>query len=241
MSEIALAGERPSPAVSERRFFTAMSLAIAAVVFAGFSRTYYVRSAFHSTGLPSLLHLHGALFTMWIALFITQVQLVQRRRIEWHRRLGIAGAVIAAGMVAVVPPVVIGVVRRELRAGGGTEFYELFAITLGDAFLFAACVACGFVLRRRAHLHKRLMLLGTIALLPAAIARIPGAEPLGALGYFGGTDLFIAAALLADRVIWKRIDPRFLAAALVVVASQPVRLLLGEVAWWQAFTRWAIS
>ena len=66
---------------TERRFFVGMGLAAALTVFAGFAPSYFLRGKFglkppavspllDDAGLTPLLHLHGLIFTAWIALFI---------------------------------------------------------------------------------------------------------------------------------------------------------------------------
>src|SRR5690242_10864999 len=65
-----------SPAVTkpiersrEHRFFWGMSVVVALVVFIGFARTYYLAGLFDAKPLPApIVHVHGAVFTSWIAL-----------------------------------------------------------------------------------------------------------------------------------------------------------------------------
>ena len=52
----------------ERLFYTGMAAAFVLTVFAGFARTYYLRPYFGTASLPPLLHLHGVVFTSWLAL-----------------------------------------------------------------------------------------------------------------------------------------------------------------------------
>jgi hypothetical protein len=80
-------------------FFSAMALLMLATVFLGFARTYYLAGGFHAP-LPSLIiHLHGAAFSCWILLLVTQTSLVSAGRVDIHRRLGIAGFFLACLMV----------------------------------------------------------------------------------------------------------------------------------------------
>jgi hypothetical protein len=52
-------------------FFSALALLILATVFVGFARTYYFAGVFHAP-LPSLIiHVHGAAFSCWILLLVT--------------------------------------------------------------------------------------------------------------------------------------------------------------------------
>lgn len=48
-----------------------------------------------------LVHLHGALFTGWVLLFIAQTALAASHRVAVHRRLGMVGALLAAAMILV--------------------------------------------------------------------------------------------------------------------------------------------
>jgi hypothetical protein len=54
----------------------------ALVVFIGFSRSYFLRPLFRNTSLDLLLHLHGAIMTLWFLLFALQVSLVEKGRID---------------------------------------------------------------------------------------------------------------------------------------------------------------
>lgn len=82
-----------------RFFYVGMAIVFGLVVFVGFSRTYYLKGIFGRPPLPLLAHLHEALFTSWIALFLIQALLVERNRTDLHRRLGLAGAVLASLMI----------------------------------------------------------------------------------------------------------------------------------------------
>jgi uncharacterized membrane protein YozB (DUF420 family) len=69
-------------------FFTTMSFLMLAVVVVGFAQSYFLRGAVFAH-LPSLLvHLHGAVFSSWIILFLVQSGLVtagNNRKV--HKRL----------------------------------------------------------------------------------------------------------------------------------------------------------
>src|SRR5687768_9901467 len=86
---------------NERLFYTGMAVAFVITVFAGFARTYYLRPYFTDGSLIPLLHLHGLVFTLWLLLLLTQTALIAAKRTGIHRRLGIAGAVLAVLMVVV--------------------------------------------------------------------------------------------------------------------------------------------
>src|ERR1051326_4700673 len=98
----------------ERLFYTGMAIVVVCTVFAGFAPTYYLKSYFGAPPLMPLLHLHGTVFTSWIALFLIQNLLVAANRTPIHRRLGVVGAVIAVLLV------VIGTLTAIIRAKQGT-------------------------------------------------------------------------------------------------------------------------
>src|SRR4051812_16196797 len=81
---------RPVPRRTERIFFGGMAVLLCVVVFIGFSPTYF-RAGMMRTPLPNtLLHIHGAVFTTWMILYLVQSALISARRVAWHRSLGIA-------------------------------------------------------------------------------------------------------------------------------------------------------
>ena len=79
----------------DRHFYTGIALVASLTVFAGFAPTYFLRARFESTPLPLYLHVHGLLFTFWVALFVVQAGLVAARRVGLHRKLGWATAGLA--------------------------------------------------------------------------------------------------------------------------------------------------
>ena len=138
----------PAARRRERVFYSGMAVAIVVTVFAGFSRTYYLKSYFGGAALSPLLHAHGLIFTSWLALFFTQTVLVAAHRIDVHRRLGLAGGVLAALVAAA--GVVTAVVRaKQGAAPPGFPPLAFLAIPLGDMLVFTSLVGAGFYFRRR--------------------------------------------------------------------------------------------
>ena len=224
----------------ERLFYTGMAVAFVVTVFAGFARTYYLRPYFGTPALTPLLHLHGVVFTSWLALLLTQTALVASNRTGIHRRLGVAGAVLAVLMV------VVGCATAIIRAKivevppDAPSPLVFLTIPLGDMLVFAILVGAGFYFRRRVDVHKRLMLLATISILPAATARLPFAfiQQVGPLAFFGLADLFIVACLVYDLFARGRFHRATVWGGLLIVVSQPLRLLIGGTQAWLAFAAW---
>ncbi|MFN2500215.1 MAG: hypothetical protein ABR557_14125 [Pyrinomonadaceae bacterium] len=232
-----------TPAITRRRrerwFYISMAIAAVITVFAGFAPTYYLRPYYNTAPLMPLLHLHGIVFSAWLALFLVQTTLVAAHRTDIHRRLGILGGTIAAFMI------LIGVTTAVIRASQGAtplpgiSPLSFLVVPLGDIFVFAILVGAGFYYRRRPDVHKRLMLLATISILAAAIARLPFAiMKAGPPAFFGFTDLFVVACVVYDLVTLKRVHRATVFGAILIIASQPLRLMLGGTHAWLAFAGW---
>jgi hypothetical protein len=232
-----MAVERVAGVRSDRVFFTGMSLIAALTVFAGFAPTYYLRSP-DLPSLPTLVYLHGMVFTSWILLFVAQTTLVAAHRTDIHRRLGIVAAVVACLAVVVGTTVAI----RSLKAGFGPiigfEPSTFFSIPMADILSFTILVSAGIVLRRQADAHKRLMLLGTITLLNAAFARL--AFPLsggvaGVVSAFVFGDLLVAACVFYDFWSRGRVHPSLVTGGLLLVAGKPLLVMASGTPVWLAF------
>jgi hypothetical protein len=228
----------------DRRFFTGMAVAAALTVLAGFAPSYYLKSVLGRpsvTGLATLsplLHLHGLVFTAWIALFLVQTRLVAVRRVAFHRRLGVAGGLLAIGMVVVGLMTAIDAARRGAAPPSGPPGLVFLAVPFFDLVVFSALVGAALAFRRRPDTHRRLMLVATLSILTPAIARLPGVIAGGPLAFFALTDLFVVACLVYDKVTRGRVHPAFWWAGGLLLASQVGRLAISGTSAWLAFATW---
>ena len=228
-----------TPAARDRRFFLWAAVAVAAIAFAGFSRSYYLRPLFFDAPLTWVFHAHGAVLTIWIALLVGQTALVSARRTDLHRRLGVAGGVVAVLVVVSGYAALITAARRGFAAPVPTLVF--LAIPFFDLVVFTALCGAGLALRRSPAAHKRLMLLSTISILPAAVARLPYLLAAGPLAFFGLADLLVVAMLVHDRRSRGRLHPATVLGGLLLVGSQVGRLALSGTDAWQAFARWLVG
>lgn len=231
------------PAAKRSRFFLGTAIAAAAVVFAGFAPTYYLRPIGHaarypsgqlvSSSLPLLIHVHALVSTAWLLLLIAQTSLVAADRVDSHRKLGVAGAGI--GVALVVLGVLTGL--RGARDGWnpGGPFHDsigFLAVTLGDVLLFSGFIAAALYHRRRAEIHKRLMLLGTLAgLMWPAITRLPYVAPHPAR-MFGLLVALVVALPVHDYAARRRLHAVSMWGAIVILISFPLRVAVGNSATW---------
>ena len=230
---------------AERRFYFGMALAMFAVVYIGFARSFFLRPLF--PGFPSpaepIFYVHGAVFTSWMVLLVAQPLLVASGRMDLHRALGRFGAVIAAAIV------VLGIMGARVAAQRPTGFInvpipplQFLTIPLFNMLVFGTLITLAILKRHDAQAHKRLMLLATVNLLAAAFARWPfefakGGPPV----YFALSDLFIVALVAWDFSSRGRLHPVTLWAGLATIVAQPLTLMVAGTEPWLAFARWLVG
>jgi uncharacterized membrane protein YozB (DUF420 family) len=203
-------GGSPTAAKTYGRFYLIMSLAMAAVFVAGFTTT--VPGDFAPTpGLPLLLHVHGAVFTCWVLLFVAQPAFVARGSLALHRKVGMLGAWLAAAMVIMGLAATVFAIRVDRVPPFFPPAIFLVMNTIG-ILVFGGLVAGGVALRRNADWHKRLMLCATVSILGPGFGRaLPMADfgPAAPLIMFGAIALFAFAGPVMDLIVRKRIHPAY--------------------------------
>jgi hypothetical protein len=219
----------------DRVFFLGMSVAAAVVVLVGFAPTYYLRPRYGAESLPLLLHVHGALFTAWITLAVVQTALIAAQRRSWHRALGVAGAVLAALVTAAGTMAGIVTARREASLGFEDAARAFLTIPLFSMAVFSGLVCAAIRARFNPQTHKRLMLLATISILDAPIARWPGAP--GALGVALLVDLFVVIVIVYDVGTIRRIPYASLWGGAAIFVNQALRDVIGRTDAWAALAR----
>jgi hypothetical protein len=226
--------EQPALRRNDRLFLTGMACAAAITVFVGFAPTYFLRRA-ELPPLVPLYHVHGAVFTSWILLFAVQTSLVAGQRTDIHRRLGVAGAILAALLFILGVIVSVETLRRGVGPPG-IDARTFFAVPLGDIIAFGVLVMAAIALRRHTDWHKRLMLLATISVLTAAVGRfLVQIDAAGPAGLFLGTDLFVAAVVVYDFVSRGRVHPATLWGSAMVVLFKPLLLAAAFTPAWLDF------
>lgn len=230
----------------DRRFYSVMVLSGMAAVFAGFSRTYFLKAWTGTPALSPLVHVHGAVFTLWLVVLLLQVRLVVTNRIAVHRRLGVAAGVLSAAMVVLGYAITIDGARHGFMgvfSRGSVPFRDPLAYTvlgIGDIALFALFVGLGLWHRRRADTHKRLMMLAMISLLSAALTRLP-IGPARIPVAFSTLGLFVLAGPIHDWRTRRRVHRVYVWGGLLIAAAAVARPPLGNSAVWHHVARWLVG
>jgi hypothetical protein len=167
---------------SDRPYVAAIVTAILLIVLVGFSRSFYLLPAFGSEPVwaakEPIFYLHGSVFSVWFALLAYQTYLVRVRSVRLHRKLGYAGVCVGAAIVVMGT---YAALRAANRAGGfmGVPIppQQFLTVPLAGMILFATFLTLAVVNRKKSASHKRLMLLASISLLGAPIARLTAIIP----------------------------------------------------------------
>lgn len=237
-----MAVDRVAPRrVRDRMLPMAAAVLLPTVVLWGFARTYYLRGLLAGPPLhSSLVHLHGALMTAWVALFVAQVGLVSTGRTGTHRRLGVLGGFLAALLVPVGLLTAVGGAAHGAGPPGVPPLVFMVVPTM-DMVVFVLLAGTALAYRRRPDVHRRLMILTAFNFLPPAVARIPldfirsGGLPV----VFGLADGLLLAAVAYDTWRHRRLHPAMAAGALLILLSLPLRLVVGGTEGWLHFATWA--
>lgn len=223
------------PRTWDRVFFSTMSVLILGIVYYGFARSYFLAGTVRAPLPNVLIHIHGAVFTSWIVLLLIQNALVVTNNVRIHRKLGMWGFGLATSMFALGLLAGVDAMRRG-EGIWGLDPQAFFAVPVTDITLFAILIYAAFRARAKPEAHKRLILIGTLAITDAAMARFPIAALQQHIIYqdylLFGLLLIVAAY---DLVSLRRISGTTIWASALVVLFHLTRIPLGKSAAWHSF------
>jgi hypothetical protein len=102
---------------AERIFYSSMAVLRCICVYIGFSPTYFQAGMLRAP-LPSpILHIHGAIFTLWMLIFTVQAALISARRVKWHRTFGTIAFCLPPIMIILGVIAAIDALRRGVQIG----------------------------------------------------------------------------------------------------------------------------
>ena len=164
---------------SHRRsnFFLYTSYVLLVIVLVGFSPTFYLRAFFDVPAIPPYVYAHGVAMTAWFIWLCVQTTAVFSGRVALHRKLGMVGMTLGAlvlfsGVITALElaPRLLekyGNIDSDLSRIAGVVWGNLAGLVAFGGFLFVA-----FLYRQKPEIHKRLMLLASIAVTLPALGRI---------------------------------------------------------------------
>jgi hypothetical protein len=224
--------------ISARRrshqFYLAITLFLIATVITGFWPSYFGTLLAGGVTRPLVMHLHGAVFTGWMALLLLQVALAASGRVRMHRQVGRVGIgygalVFVMGCIVTIAAPVMHVQAGEWTVDAAAAFLIL---PIGDMILFAGFFGTAIAFRHTPDVHKRLILAATVALAFAAVARLNFPLPAFFLLWMAP----MAAAMAFDWFTLGRLH-RVNAISTTVMAIAFIRVLFMESPGWVALGR----
>ncbi|PAX07108.1 hypothetical protein [Sphingomonas lenta] len=227
MATVAFA--RRDPLEAERRFFFGMAIAIGATVVLGFG-SHALLGRVDLGRATWLVHLHGATFMGWVALFVAQSWLVASGDVATHRRLGMLSAAYAVFVVWMG----LAIMMSSYRRGTVPPFFPpnvFLFMNVGHLLTFGGLTAAAVAMRRDAGWHKRLMLCGMLVLMGPAIGRLLPMPLLGRWNLhavFAVLMLYALVAMVRDLRMRGSVHPAYRWGLGVFAA---VQLLIEPLAW----------
>lgn len=236
---------KSNPAAAKRRaehlFFSGLALLMLATVYIGFARTYFNAGLFAAPLPHPIIHVHGAAFTLWILLLVTQTSLVNAGRTDLHRKLGVAGFVLACLMVVLGVLAAINGLERDAHPPG-IDGLTFFMIPMSAMVVFGVLVYFAWRMRRDPASHKRLLIFATTEILLAATARWPVYHTApNLLPALLTTYVFIVALMLFDLWSLHRIHKVTGVVSVAMIVFHQVRMPIAFSGPWHAFAGWVLA
>jgi hypothetical protein len=151
---------------------------------------------------PLVVHVHAAMMAIWLGLLVAQATLAATGRLKFHRTLGLISFVIGPCLVAAMIAVTTWryqqrVEMGQIIPGSNTLLAQIRAIVYFSLFFTWAIVAR----KSDSETHKRMMILATVVLVPAAVSRmtwLPTTMPASYLSLHASMLLLLVPAFIYD-------------------------------------------
>jgi len=161
-----------------RFFYSGAAVVLFLLMFWGFSLFYLHGQAYPGRPLTppirSLVIAHGVAMTLWMLLFIAQPLLAATRNIRIHMKLGLFGTALAG--VATVLGINLAIASARVAPPQwrlwGLDSRQFMMVSMSAIVLFAIFVTVGILNRRKPDVHKPMMLLAALSILPPSLDRI---------------------------------------------------------------------
>jgi hypothetical protein len=247
-------------AMSRSPFFFVMAVWCCLTAFAGFTPTFWLPMTQGAFMARPLVTIHGLLFSSWMLFFVLQTWLVASGRTAYHRAAGLFGISLASVMT--IFGIIAAIERARDAAGVGAPDAGL-AFIIGPLWhitFFAVVVALAIINLRRLDWHRRLMLVATISMLDAPLARLyfyfvtfhrhmpvpvglPPHPPVlrGITPWEIAVDGYVLVAILYDWRTRGRPHPAYLLGGGAIVALELLEAPISHTLVWHGLAGWIVS
>lgn len=242
----------------DRWIFVFMAAWFIAIVLTGFIPDSLEKIAAVRSGgrppFPLVLHIHAILMGSFLLLLLGQTWMMATGRRALHMQVGVIGMAVAAALVLAgmfLVPANYHLLWDAAHSGapGAVEKFgpalpiweNIMLLQMRIGILFALFLAIGLVARRRrAGLHKRMIILATAMALPAGIDRIawlPTTMPMSPLSPDLYTLLAVSPMFAWDVVRNRRVHEAYWIWLAICLPFALLVNALWDTPWWHATAR----
>lgn len=218
----------PARRPSDYDFFLVYVVLIWLAVLAGFGPEIIQHLRTNTAPYPISVHVHAVVSVGWLALLTSQTLLIRNGQVRLHRKFGIVGAVLAVAVVLVGFWAALSV--ESIAFGTPRSRPPFLSIELSNMIEFGGLAAAAVSARNQPSAHKRLILLATLSLTPAAFNRAIGRPLLHSLlgdgiwqtyiQIFAATDLMVLGIGVYDLCTRRRLHPAWIIGASWILVGQ---------------------
>lgn len=226
----------------ERYFYSSAAGLFLVLMLVGFHSFYLQGTGFEGRKLDPrilvLVSVHGGAIALWFVLFFLQSLLITARRRGLHMTLGWSTVVLGPALAGLGVSVAITSVRMTDPQFHffGMLYSRFLLVMLVEMTLFAGFLTVGVVKRKTPRIHRNMMLMASLAILPGATSRI---EPLlslfgvtGWMGLFGATFSIGVALMLVRWAVTRRMDKSLAAGMAIWTAAFTLSMQLALTSTW---------
>lgn len=157
----------------DRYFYAGMAWWLVFVTVTGFAPRSFAILGGTMANPPLVVHMHAFVMLAWTVLLALMASLSIANRMDLHRRLGLASLVVGPAVLVMLTAVTV--VRQQDSAGtpAAPLVNNILFLQIRSILLFPTFFIWALATRQRdPQTHKRMMLLATLMLIDAAIARM---------------------------------------------------------------------
>ena len=202
----------------DRFFYTGAAGVFLAVMLAAFHPFFLHGTHFDGSPIDAsifrIVAVHGTSITTWFVLFFAQSLLIAVRNRKVHMTLGWSS--IAIGIAIAGTGTLVAIRSVQLTPGFmffNMEYPRFLLAMFMEMAMFTAFLTAGIVTRKKPRIHRTMMLLTGLTILPGATARTPMLYPLfghsGWIGLFGPVFCLGALLFLIRLAMTRKFEPWF--------------------------------
>lgn len=223
-----------------RHFHAAMAWLFVIVAITGFAPCSLAIVSGRMVIPPLVVHLHAAVMASWVVLLAIQATLSLSGRMDLHRKWGLASLAVAPLVLTML--IAVTIVRQNDAAGtpAGPIVNNILFLQIRSIVLFPTFFIWALRTRRtNPETHKRMVLLATLMLLDAAIARMSwlpyNAFPKSYLAVHIYLLLLLVPALLHDLIRLGRIHRAWIWGLALTLPWVVATEFVWDSHWWREF------